>query len=306
MVRIGVDFGGTKIEAAALDRDGRFLARVRAATPRDYLASLAVIGDLVAQAEREAGVAAGSQRFVGVATPGSISPKTGVIRNANSVWLNDKPFREDVSAKLGAPVRMINDANCLALSEASDGAAAGAPVVFAAILGTGCGGGLAVNGRVLEGANAIAGEWGHTPLPWPRADEFPAPLCWCGRQGCLELYISGTGFEADYRRTTGRTLAGADIAAAARQGDATSAAALARYLDRLGRGLAMICNVIDPDVIVLGGGMSNVLELYPRVPDEISRWIFSDVCLTRVVPAKFGDSSGVRGAAMLWPVTSEQ
>jgi fructokinase len=300
MIRIGVDFGGTKIEAAALDRDGCFLARVRAPTPRDYQASLAVIGDLVAQAERAAGVPKGSQRFVGVATPGSISPNTGVIRNANSVWLNGKPFREDVSAKLGAPVRMINDANCLALSEATDGAAAGAAVVFAAILGTGCGGGLAVGGRVLEGANAIAGEWGHTPLPWPQADEFPAPPCWCGRHGCLELYISGTGFEADYRRATGRTLAGADIAVAARQGDPQAAAALTRYLDRLGRGLAVICNVIDPDVIVLGGGMSNVPELYARLPGEIARWIFSDVCLTRIVPAKFGDSSGVRGAAMLW------
>jgi fructokinase len=300
MVRIGVDFGGTKIEAAALDRKGRFLARVRAPTPRDYQASLAAIGDLVAQAEREAGVPTGSKRFVGVATPGSISPKTGVIRNANSIWLNGRTFREDVSATLGAPVRMINDANCLALSEASDGAAAGAAVVFAAILGTGCGGGLAVNGRVLEGVNAIAGEWGHTPLPWPQADEFPAPPCWCGRHGCLELYISGTGFEADYRRATGRTLAGADIAAAARQGEAQAGGALARYLDRLGRGLAVICNVIDPDVIVLGGGMSNVPELYARLPEEICRWIFSDVCLTRIVPAKYGDSSGVRGAAMLW------
>jgi fructokinase len=300
MVRIGVDFGGTKIEAAALDRDGRFLARVRAPTPRDYQASLTAIGELVAQAEREAGVTAGSERLVGVATPGSISPKTGVIRNANSVWLNGKPFREDVSAKLGAPVRMINDANCLALSEARDGAAAGASVVFAAILGTGCGGGLALDGRVLEGANAIAGEWGHTPLPWLRTDEFPQPSCWCGRHGCLELYVSGTGFAADYRRATGRALAAAGIAAAARAGDAQAAAALARYLDRLGRGLAVICNTIDPDVIVLGGGMSNVPELYDRLAEEIGRWIFSDVCLTRIVPAKYGDSSGVRGAAMLW------
>jgi len=302
MVRIGVDFGGTKIEVAALDRDGRFRARVREPTPRDYAASLAVIGDLVAQAEREAGVPEGSKRLIGVATPGSISPKTRLIRNANSVWLNDKPFREDVSAKLGAPVRMINDANCLALSEATDGAAAGAAVVFAAILGTGCGGGVAVDGRVLEGANAVAGEWGHTPLPWPTAEEFPAPPCWCGRHGCLELYISGTGFEADYRRVTGRTLEVADIAAAARQGDGEAAAALARYLDRLGRGLAVICNVIDPDVIVLGGGMSNMPELYARLPDEIARWIFSDICSTRIVPAQYGDSSGVRGAAMLWRV----
>jgi fructokinase len=306
MVRIGVDFGGTKIEAAALDRDGRFLARVRAPTPRDYEGSLATICDLVAEVERQVGVAPGSKRCVGVATPGSISPKSGLIRNANSVWLNGKPFREDVSARLGATVRMINDANCLALSEATDGAAAGSRTVFAAILGTGCGGGVAVDGRVLEGANAIAGEWGHTPLPWPKPDELPAPPCWCGRHGCLELYVSGTGFEADYRRASGRALAGADIAAAARQGDTQAQDALARYLDRLGRGLAVICNVIDPDVIVLGGGMSNVPELYPRLPEEIARWIFSDVCLTRIVPAQYGDSSGVRGAAMLWPVISDQ
>jgi fructokinase len=248
----------------------------------------------------------GGKRFVGVATPGSISPKTGLIRNANSLWLNAKPFREDLAARLGAPVRMINDANCLALSEASDGAAAGAQVVFAAILGTGCGGGVAVNGRVIEGANAIAGEWGHTPLPWPNAQEHLAPPCWCGRHGCLELYVSGTGFEADYRRAAGRTLAGPDIAAAARQGEPHAAAALARYLDRLGRGLAVICNVIDPDAIVLGGGMSNIPELYARLPAEIGRWIFSDVCSTRVVPARYGDSSGVRGAAMLWSVISDQ
>jgi len=306
MVRIGVDFGGTKIEAAALDRDGRFLARVRAPTPRDYADSLAMICEIVGEVERQAGVPAGSKRFVGVATPGSISPKSGLIRNANSVWLNDQPFREDVSAKLGAPVRMINDANCLALSEASDGAAAGASVVFAAILGTGCGGGIAVGGRVLEGGNAIAGEWGHTPLPWPNADEYPAPPCWCGRHGCLELYVSGSGFEADYRRASGRALAGADIAVAGRQGDEQAVAALARYLDRLGRGLAVICNIMDPDAIVLGGGMSNVPELYARLPAEIGRWIFSDVCSTRIVPAQYGDSSGVRGAAMLWEATSDQ
>ncbi|HXW26321.1 MAG TPA: ROK family protein [Xanthobacteraceae bacterium] len=298
MIRIGVDFGGTKIEAAALDRDGRFRARVRAATPRDYAASLVAVRDLVVEAERQAG--AGGKRFVGVATPGSISPKTGLLRNANSLWLNGKPFREDLGATLGAPVRMVNDANCLALSEARDGAAAGAAVVFAAILGTGCGGGLAMHGRVVTGANAIAGEWGHTPLPWPNADEHPAPPCWCGRPGCLELYVSGTGFEVDHRRATGHTLAGAEIAALARAGDAPAAATLARYLDRLGRALAVICNIVDPDVIVLGGGMSNLPELYARLPQEIGRWIFSDVFATPVVPAQYGDSSGVRGAAMLW------
>jgi fructokinase len=306
MIRIGIDFGGTKIEAAALDRDGQFLARVRAATPRDYAASLATVRDLVAQAERQAGVAPGGKRFVGVATPGSISPKTGLIRNANSQWLNGRPFREDLNAALEAPVRMANDANCLALSEANDGAAVGAAVVFAAILGTGCGGGVVVRGRVIEGLNAIAGEWGHTPLPWPNGDEHPAPPCWCGRHGCLELYISGTGFAADLARATGRKLAGTEIAAAARQGDAQAQASLTRYIDRLGRGLAVICNIIDPDVIVLGGGMSNLPELYERVPAAVARWIFSDVCSTPIVPARHGDSSGVRGAAMLWPVISDQ
>jgi fructokinase len=302
MIRIGIDFGGTKIEAAAIDRDGRFLARVRAATPRDYAASLETVRDLVAEAERQAGIAPGGKRFVGVVTPGSISPKTGLIRNANSQWLNGRPFREDLSATLGASVRMANDANCLALSEANDGAVAGGAVVFAAILGTGCGGGLVAHGRVIEGANAIAGEWGHTPLPWPSSDEHPAPPCWCGRHGCLELYISGTGFEADHARVAGRRLAGAAIAAAARQGDAQAQASLVRYIERLGRGLAVICNIIDPDVIVLGGGMSNLPELYERVPAAVARWIFSDVCSTPIVPAKYGDSSGVRGAAMLWGV----
>jgi fructokinase len=302
MIRIGVDFGGTKIEAAALDRDGTFLSRVRAPTPRDYAASLAAVRDLVAEAERQAGVAPGRKRLVGVATPGSISPKTGLIRNANSLWLNGKTFQKDLGTTLQAPVRMANDANCLALSEASDGAGAGAAIVFAAILGTGCGGGVVAHGRVVEGANAIGGEWGHTPLPWPNGEEYPAPPCWCGRHGCLELYVSGTGFEADHARVTGRKLAGAEIAAAARQGDAHAQASLARYVARLGRGLAVICNVLDPDVIVLGGGMSNLPELYARLPAEIARWIFSDVCSTRIVPARHGDSSGVRGAAMLWGV----
>ena len=299
MIRIGVDFGGTKIEAAAIDRDGQFRARVRAPTPRDYAASLQVVRELVDEAERQVG-AASDRRLVGVATPGSISPKTGLIRNANSQWLNDKPFREDLAAALGLRVRMANDANCLALSEAIGGAADGATVVFAAILGTGCGGGVAAHGKVIEGRNAIAGEWGHTPLPWPTADEHPGPTCWCGRHNCLELYISGTGFEADHARATGRTISALDIAAAARAGDAAATQSLDRYIERLGRGLAMICDIIDPDVIVLGGGMSNVTELYARVPAVLAHWLFSDVCETPIVPARFGDSSGVRGAALLW------
>jgi len=300
MIRIGVDFGGTKIEAAAIDRDGQFRGRVRASTPRDYAASLQVVRELVDEAERQAGVAVSAKRFVGVATPGSISPKTGLIRNANSQWLNDKPFREDLAAALGAQVRMANDANCLALSEAIGGAADGATIVFAAILGTGCGGGIAAHGKVIEGRNAIAGEWGHTPLPWPTADEHPGPQCWCGRHNCLELYISGTGFEADHARATGRKSSALEIAAAARAGDVSAAQSLDRYVERLGRGLALICDIIDPDVIVLGGGMSNVTEIYARVPAALARWLFSDVCETPIVPARFGDSSGVRGAALLW------
>ena len=299
MIRIGVDFGGTKIEAAAIDAEGGFVARIREPTPRgDYAASLACVRALVRQAEAQAGV--GHGRPIGVAAPGSVSPRSGDLRNANSQWLNGRPFREDLTAALGAPVRIANDANCLALSEATDGAAAGADVVFAAILGTGCGGGIVTHGRLIEGANGIAGEWGHTPLPWMRADEHPGLPCWCGRSGCLERYISGSGFADDFARASGRRLAGPDIVQAARGNDADAAAAIARYVDRLGRGLAMICDVLDPDVIVLGGGMSNLPELYVQTPAVMARWMFSDVCTTRIVPAQHGDSSGVRGAARLW------
>lgn len=297
-VRIGVDFGGTKIEAAALDRQGRFCARVRAPNPGAYQDAIETVAELVAAVEREAG-AGGS---VGVGTPGSISPRTGLIRNANCQWLNDRALGEDLERRLGRPIRTANDANCLALSEASDGAAAGAAGVFAAILGTGCGGGLAANGQLIEGRNRLAGEWGHNPLPWPRPDETPAPACWCGRTGCQELYISGKGFEADYRRRADRSLTAEAVVAAAHAGEAHAQAALADYIDRLARGLAVVCNLIDPDVIVLGGGMSNVAALYERLPAAIAGYLFSDAFDTPVRPAAFGDSSGVRGAAWLWPL----
>jgi fructokinase len=296
MIQIGVDFGGTKIEAAALGPDGAFLSRVRSHNPRSYEAAIDTVCGLVAEVE----AATGRQDVIGVGAPGSVSPATGVIRNANSVWLNGRPFREDLQAALGRPVRLANDANCLALSEALDGAAAGAAVVFAVILGTGCGGGLAVQGRLVEGANGIAGEWGHTPLPWPSPEETPGPDCWCGRRGCLELWVSGEGFRRDHEVHSGRNLSGQEIVAAARAGDPGAVAAFDRYVDRLARGLAMICDIVDPDVIVFGGGMSNVTELYGRLAAAIPPHVFSDVWRARLEPARWGDSSGVRGAARLW------
>jgi fructokinase len=226
------------------------------------------------------------------------------MRNANSVWLNGKPFKQDLETALGRPIRMENDANCFALSEALGGAASGAKVVFGAILGTGCGGGVVVRGRTVEGANGIGGEWGHTPLPWPTAEERAAHTCWCGRSNCLETWVSGSAFTADYAATTGETLDGEAIMQRQRAGEAAAGQVFDRYVDRLGRALAVICDIIDPDVIVFGGGMSNTAELYARVPPVVARLAFSDVFVTQIRKAKFGDSSGVRGAARLWPEDS--
>ena len=297
MNRIGVDFGGTKIEAAALDASGAIAARLRAPNPGGYDAALKTVAELVAAVEAKAGPA----RSVGVGMPGSISPRTGLVRNANSVWMNGRNFGADLEVALGRPVRLANDANCMALSEAVDGAAAGARVVFAVIIGTGCGGGVVVDGKLIEGASGIAGEWGHMPLPWP-GERDRAPDCWCGRSGCLETFLSGTGFEADYQRSTGRKRAARLIVEDARAGERWAGEAFDRYVDRLGRALAVIADIIDPDVIVLAGGMSNVEALYERAPAAVARYVFSDVWASRIVKAAHGDSSGVRGAAWLWPL----
>jgi fructokinase len=296
VIRVGIDFGGTKIEAAALDAEGRLQARVRQPTPDGYDAALRAIRDLVAETERQAGPAAS----VGVGIPGSLSPRTGLVRNANTQWLNDRRFDADLSEVLGRPVRVANDANCLALSEAVDGAAAGAAVVFAAILGTGCGGGVAIGGRVLAGANGLAGEWGHTPLPWMTDEERAVAPCWCGRQGCLETFVSGSGLADDYRRRSGKTASGVEVVDRAGVGEPEAVAALDAQLDRLARGLAVIVDIIDPDVIVLGGGLSNVDSLYDRLPGAVAPHVFGDSWSAPIRKAVHGDSSGVRGAAWLW------
>jgi fructokinase len=298
LTRLGVDFGGTKIEVAALDADGRVIARRRAPNPGSYEAAIAALCELVAWTDREAATAGAP---VGVAMPGSLSPVDRRVRNANSTWLNGRAFDADLEAALGRPVRTANDANCFTLSEASDGAAAGARVVFGVIVGTGCGGGVVVDGALIPGANGVAGEWGHTPLPWPAPSERDPPPCWCGRTGCLETWISGTGLARDHEHMTGERLTGEAIMDRARAGEAQARGTFERFVDRLSRGLAMICDILDPDVIVLGGGLSNIPELYPALAPGIARHIFSDSFATPVKPALHGDSSGVRGAAWLWP-----
>ncbi|MGA8053195.1 MAG: ROK family protein [Burkholderiales bacterium] len=297
MVMIGIDLGGTKIEAIALSPQGALLARRRIATPQgDYDATVHAVASLVATIESELG----ERGSVGIGTPGAVSAKTGRMKNCNSVWLNGRPLGPDLEAALGRPVRMANDANCFALSEATDGAAAGAAIVFGVILGTGVGGGIVVDGHALEGANAIAGEWGHNPLPWPSDDERPGRACYCGRAGCIETFLSGPGLVADHARLTAERLDAIEIVRRAASGDAAAAATLARYSDRLARALAHVINILDPDVIVLGGGVSNIDALYDEVPRVWSRYVFSDAVATRLVRNRHGDSSGVRGAAWLW------
>ena len=302
-MRIGIDVGGTKIEAIALADAGTVLARQRVSTPQaDYDATLSVISELVSGIERTTG----SNGSVGVAIPGTISTATGLVKNANSTWLIGRPLGKDLAHRLGRPVRFANDANCFALSEASDGAAAGARSVFGVIVGTGTGGGLVVNGEVVTGANGIAGEWGHNPLPWPRVGEWPGPPCYCGRTGCIETFLSGPGLSRDFARATGETATPAEIAARAAQGDLNATLCLDRYEDRFARALASIINVFDPDVVVLGGGLSNLTTLYTAIPARWAAFIFSDSVATRLLRPQHGDSSGVRGAAWLWPVASDK
>lgn len=297
-LRIGIDLGGTKIAGIILDADGATRAEARVPTPRgDYEGTLDAIAGLVAALERQAGTAGAS---VGVGMPGAISRATGLIKNANSVWLNGRPFAEDLAARLGRPVRVENDANCLAVSEAVDGAGAGEAIVWAIILGTGVGSGIALQGQALTGRNAIAGEWGHNPLPWPRDDERPGPACYCGRHGCLETWLSGPGLSADFFRSTGESRSGEEIVARAEGGDAAALAAMARHRDRLGRGIAHVVNILDPDVIVLGGGLSRVEGLVAALPEAIAPHVFTDTFDTPVRASRHGDASGVRGAAWLW------
>jgi len=295
-MRIGIDLGGTKIEAVALAADGAERFRRRIDSPRgDYDATVAAIAGLVALAERELG----ERGSVGVGMPGSISPATGLVKNANSTWLIGHPLHEDLERALGRPVRLANDANCFALSEAADGGGAGARVVFGVILGTGTGGGVVVDGQVLVGPNAVAGEWGHNALPWPDESEWPGPQCYCGRRGCIETFLSGSGLQMAYAQGPGLTAR--QIAAAAERGDGAGAAAIETYARRLAKSLATVINLLDPDAIVLGGGLSNIESLYRRVPEIWTDWVFSDRVDTRLARAKHGDSSGVRGAAWLWP-----
>ena len=296
MIRLGIDLGGTKTEIIVLGVDGRELLRRRVETPKeDYAGILETVARLVRDAEAELG----DRGSVGVGTPGSISRATGLLRGSNSVCLNGKPIKADLEALLGREVRITNDANCFALSEATDGAAAGAEIVFGVILGTGVGGGIVVRGHVLTGPNAIAGEWGHNPLPWPKDDERPGYPCFAGHSGCIETFLSGPGIERDHLRANGEALTSHDIGARAAIGDAACEATLRRYEERLARALAHVINILDPDVIVLGGGMSNVQRLYVNVPALWGPWVFSDRVDTRLVKHKYGDSSGVRGAAWL-------
>ena len=296
-MRLGIDLGGTKIEIIALDDAGQELARRRIATPQgDYSATLHAIAGLVYAVEAELGC----EGTLGFGTPGAISRATGRLKNANSVCLNGQPLQDDLQQLLGRAIRIQNDANCFALSEARDGAAAGAAVVFGVILGTGVGGGIVVNGKALTGPNSIAGEWGHNPLPWPLPDELPGNACYCGKSGCIETWLSGPGMARHHAQHLGATWDTPRIVARAAQGDVACEQTLTEYEDRLARALAALINILDPDVIVLGGGMSNITRLYENIPQQWGRYVFSDRVDTRLVQNQHGDSSGVRGAAWLW------
>ena len=294
--RIGVDIGGTKIEGALVADGGGVGGRVRVAMPKEYGGMLRAVDDVVRR------LAEDDNAPVGICTPGALSPSSGLLRNSNAVCMNGKPVLQDLKQTLKRPVRLANDADCLALSEATDGAAKGLRSVFAVIIGTGAGGGIAVDGKIRSGRNAVAGEWGHNTLPWMREDEYPGPDCYCGRRGCCETFCSGTGLEKDYARSYGKTKDAKQIAQGAADGDEECAAALARYEDRLARGLAAVVNLLDPDAIVLGGGMSNLQRLYENLPKLMRGYVFGGECATPVLRAMHGDSSGVRGAAWLWPV----
>jgi fructokinase len=297
-MRIGIDLGGTKIEGIAIDDGGVERLRLRVPTPRGtYPAIVQAVTSLVLEIEKTRG----EKGTVGVGIPGAISPASGLVKNANTVELIGHPLDHDLSQALSREVRVANDANCFALSEATDGAGAKGAVVFGVILGTGVGGGIVINGRVLTGPHAIAGEWGHNPLPWPRDEERPGPSCYCGLFGCIETFLAGPNLARDHRESTGQDATAAEIAARAESGDVLAVATMARYEDRLARALAAIINILDPDTIVLGGGVSNIARLYREVPLRLPKYVFSDKVATPIVKAKFGDSSGVRGAAWLWP-----
>lgn len=296
MLRMGVDLGGTKIELVALNEDGEELFRKRIPTPREYQATLDAIESLVTEAENQLGLTG----TVGVGIPGVISPFSGLVKNANSTWINGHPLDVDLGHRLNREVRVANDANCFAVSEAVDGAAAGKGMVFGVIIGTGCGAGLAINGKVHGGSNGIGGEWGHNPLPWMTADEFNSTQCFCGNQDCIETFISGTGFIRDYKVAGGDAQSGIEIAERMSQGEPLATAAFNRYIDRLARSLAHVINVLDPDVIVLGGGVSNIEAIYPLLPDVLPKYVLGGECRTPVVQNRYGGSSGVRGAAWLW------
>jgi fructokinase len=297
-MRIGIDLGGTKIEALAIDPLGVELGRYRIDTPRDdYQGTIDAMVGLVRRLEAETG----RTGTVGAGIPGTISGMTGLVKNANSTWLNGRPLDKDLSAVLGREVRVANDANCLAVSEATDGAAAGKHVVFAVILGTGCGGGVAVDGRVHSGRNGVGGEWGHNPLPWQRPEEYPGPACYCGKRGCMEMWVSGTGVALDYKLTTGREKTTREIMADYEAGDKDAGVIVSRFEDRLARGLAHVINVLDPDVIVVGGGLSRVSHIYDVIPKRLAEYVFGGEADTPILQAIHGDSSGVRGAAWLWP-----